>query len=142
MMVKEYLPSRHLVARLDKGLDLVEQITDLASGARIEAATFMVIGALRQAELSYYDQEKKEYHNFGVDGPMELVSCNGNVSIRDSRPFVHAHAVLSDLRGNVVGGHLIKALVFAAELYLIELSGEKLVREFDAETGLYLWRLH
>jgi hypothetical protein len=141
MMVKEYLPSRHLVARLDKGLDLVEQITDLASRKRIELATFTVIGALRQAELSYYDQERKEYHNFGVDGPMELVSCTGNVSIRDSRTFVHAHATLSDFRGHVVGGHLIKAQVFAAELHLIELSGMKLIREFDAETGLYLWRL-
>lgn len=141
MMVKEYLPTRHLVARMDKDLDLVEQITDLASRARIEAAAFTVIGALRQAELSYYDQERREYRNFGVDGPVELVSCTGNISLMDSKPFVHAHAVLSDIAGRVTGGHLIKAQVFAAELYLVELSGEKLIREFDAETGLFLWGL-
>ncbi len=140
-MVREYLPARHIMARLDKGLDLAEQITNLASTAGIETAAFTAIGALSRAELSYYNQEKKEYQNFRVDHPVELVSCLGDISIRDSRPFVHVHASLADSKGNMVGGHLIRGEVFAAELYLIDLSGEKLVREHDPETGLYLWRL-
>ncbi len=140
MMVREYQPARHMMTRLDKGLDLVEQITSLALKEGIETATFTAIGALSRAELSYYDQRKKEYQNFGIDGPVELASCTGNISIRDSRPFVHAHAVLSDPGGHAIGGHLIRGEVFAAELYLVELSGDKLVREHDAETGLYLWR--
>jgi predicted DNA-binding protein with PD1-like motif len=30
--------------------------------------------------------------------------------------------------------------IFAAELHLVELEGESLVREYDETTGRYLWK--
>jgi uncharacterized protein len=61
--------------------------------------------------------------------------------LKAGRPFVHAHAVLSDKNGRTMAGHLIEATVFAAEIHLIELKGMNLERELDEETGLFLWKM-
>jgi len=63
----------------------------------------------------------------------------GNVSLKDGEPFVHAHAVLSDEKGNTRAGHLLEGIVFAAEVHLSQLEGPKLERKYDEVTGLSLW---
>jgi hypothetical protein len=127
------------VARLDHGTDIIGQITDLAVETEIKTGFLSVIGALSRAELGYYDQVSQKYGKIQIDGPVELVSCLGNVSLRDGLPFVHAHAALSDRAGRVCGGHLNSGTVFAAELYMQELLGLNLVRVPDSITGLNLW---
>ncbi len=130
---------RCLIARLDYGADIVGQITDLAKNEKIETGMFSAIGAMMQAEIAYYDQASHEYHRISIDEPIELVSCSGNVSLRDGQPFVHAHAVLADSSGGTKGGHLISGKIFAAELCLQELLGKPLMRKHDSTTDLYLW---
>jgi uncharacterized protein len=127
------------MARLDHGKDIIGQITYLAKENEIKTGFLSVIGALSRAELGYYDQVSQKYGKIQIDGPMELVSCLGNVSLRDGEPFVHAHAVLSDREGKVWGGHLNSGTVFAAELYMQELLGLNLERVPDSITGLNLW---
>ena len=54
--------------------------------------------------------------------------------------MVHAHINLADSEGRTFGGHLAEGTtIFATELYLEELKGEKKIRRFDQETGLTLW---
>jgi predicted DNA-binding protein with PD1-like motif len=71
--------------------------------------------------------------------PQEIATCVGNISMKEGEPFVHAHAVLADRNGNAKGGHLLEGKVFAAEVHLFELVGEKIVRRNDGVTGLSLW---
>jgi len=59
--------------------------------------------------------------------------------LKKGEPFVHAHAVLVDQTGDVKAGHLLEGRVFAAEIHIVELVGEKVVRKNDAATGLSLW---
>ncbi len=139
MLAQELKLGRCLIARLDHGIDIVNQIADSAKKEKIGTGIFSAIGALVQAELAYYDQVSHEYHKISIDKPVELVSCSGNISIRDNQPFAHAHAALSDSEGRVWGGHLIGGKVFAAELCIQELLGEPLIREYDSITGLNLW---
>jgi predicted DNA-binding protein with PD1-like motif len=80
-----------------------------------------------------------EYKAVSIKEPVELVSCTGNVSLRDGRPFLHAHAALAFSDGKVVGGHLNSGLIFAVEALIQELLGEPLARGYDSTTGLYLW---
>jgi len=133
------LLGRCLIARLDHGIDIVSQITDLAKNERIVTGTFSAIGALMQADLAYYDQVSHEYHKITIDNPVELVSCSGNISLRDNQQFVHAHAAMADSEGRVWGGHLVGGKVFAAELCIQELLGKPLMRKYDSITGLNLW---
>ncbi len=139
MFIRDLRPGRCLLARLDHDAEIISQITCLARDEKIETGIFCVIGALKRAELGYYDQESFEYRKILVEGPMELISGQGNISIRDGQPFVHAHAVLADSEGRVWGGHLAKGTIFAAEIYMQELLGQPLEREHDSVTGLYLW---
>ncbi len=127
------------MARLDLGAEIIGQITDLAKSEGIKTGVLSAIGALKQAELAYYDQASQEYRTIAVKRPVELASCSGNVSYKDGQLFVHAHAVLADSEGRAMGGHLLMGEVFAAELRLQELLGQQLVRERDPATGLYLW---
>ncbi|NPV62129.1 MAG: DNA-binding protein [Methanotrichaceae archaeon] len=135
----EFKVGRVLLSRLDHGEEMVAQIVDLAEKNDIRTGVFTIIGALCRAELAFYDQAAHRYQTIKVDRPAEIVSCIGNISMRDERPFVHAHATLSDSLGNVVGGHLSSGTVFAAEIFLQELSGEPLIRRHDPITDLYLW---
>lgn len=139
MLIREFRQGRCLAARLDHGTDIIGQITDLAKEKEIETGFLNVIGALSRAELGYYDQASQKYIKIQIDEPVELVSCSGNVSLRDGQPFVHAHAALSDREGRVWGGHLTSGPVFAAELYMQELLGLHLKRMPDSITGLNLW---
>jgi uncharacterized protein len=139
MLIRNFRQGRIIFARLDHGEDIISQFTNLAEENGIETGSLSAIGALSRAKLAYYDQVTHEYGEVALEEPVELASCFGNISLRDSRPFVHAHAVLSDRTGRTWGGHLTSGTVFAAELYLQELSGLPLKRVPDSITGLNLW---
>lgn len=138
-MTVEFHLNRNLIIRVEYGSDLIRFITKIAEENRIITATFTAVGALKHAKLGFYDQRKHEYYPITIDAPHEIASCIGNISLRDGKSFVHAHAVLSDDAGNVKAGHLLEGVVFAAEVHIHELQGPKLERKHDETTGLYLW---
>jgi hypothetical protein len=118
---------------------MINFVTEFAEKNAIMTATFTAIGALKCAKLGFYDQEKHEYLETLLSAPQEIASCVGNISLKEGKPFVHAHAVLADRKGNTKAGHLLEGKVFAAEVHLTELVGAKIVRKNDAVTGLSLW---
>jgi predicted DNA-binding protein with PD1-like motif len=140
LLVRELQRGRSLLVSLDYGADVVNQISELAGNEGIQTGVFSMIGALTQAEIAFYDQEYHEYNEFLVEENVELVSCTGNISIREGKHFVHAHVVLAGSDGETRGGHLLRGKIFAAELFLVELLGKPMIREHDSSTGLYLWR--
>ncbi len=105
---------------------------------RIVVGAFTAIGALKSVKLGFYNQERHEYQEISLDFPHEIACCIGNISTKNGRPFVHAHAGLADKNRNTKGGHLKEGIVFAAEIHLLELKGAKL-RKHDEATGLSLW---
>ncbi len=129
-----------LSIRMEHGKELMEQLTSFIEREKITSALIFGIGAVKWAELGYYNQRTKEYRNFRIDKNLEVSSLTGNVSLKDDKPFAHVHAVFSDDEGNCYGGHLIQAEVFAFEASLIVLKGPPPVRELDDVTGLYLWK--
>jgi len=137
----EFAASKELILRLKHNMDIVQSIAEFAGSKGVKAGNFTAIGALKSAELGYYDQKNQEYRKIGVDSPYELASCVGNISLKDGEPFVHAHAVLSDEKGNTMAGHLLEGIVFAAEVHLTQLEGPKLERKYDEVTGLWLWNM-
>jgi hypothetical protein len=135
----EYKLGKELIVRVEHDSDLIQSITELAKNKGIKTGTFTAIGALKRAKLAYYDQENHEYREIRIDSPHEIASCVGNISLKDGAPFVHAHAVLADEKGNTRAGHLSEGTVFAAEVHLRQLQGPRLERKYDEVTGLSLW---
>ena len=153
MDYREVEGAREYVARLDHGRDWRAQIEAFADEEDIDAAFFVGLGAVQDAELYFYDQDTQEYYPERFDEPLEVASCTGNVSwldregrspsgsrtqSGDGERFAHTHMVLSREDGSCVAGHLNEATTFAGELYVREFDTE-LVREHDGTTDLDLW---
>ena len=103
-------------------------------------ASFSAIGAVSFATLGTYDQKQQVYATYTVEGPFEIISCIGNVSLKEAKPFIHAHVLLSDEQEKCVGGHLFsETTIFACELHLQEFDGKPMERNYDPVTGLMLW---
>lgn len=129
------------LVRLPKGDDLLEAVTKAFEDLSISSASFTLIGAVTDAVLGYYDFATRSYENRQFKGDFEIVSCMGNVSLRDGKIFVHAHIALAGKDYACVGGHLMAGSeIFAAELMAVPVPGEANVREMDEPTGLALWR--
>lgn len=140
--LREYSAGRRFVFRLPPGSDLLQSIQAFCQERSIAVASFQLIGAVRSARIAFYDQGHKRYGELAIDRAMEIVSCSGNVSLRDGQPFVHAHISLADEEGHSLGGHLLPGtIVFVAEVDVQELRGEPLLRTPDQETGLPLWKI-
>ena len=137
---QELKAGRGFVGRVETGLDLVEEIERFCLEHSVVAAQVTVIGALRRAAFAYYEQDDHRYRELSSDTHHEIVGFTGNVSLRDDRPFLHAHGTFADASGACVGGHLLRGCeVFAAEVVIQELADVALVRVHDEETGLALW---
>jgi predicted DNA-binding protein with PD1-like motif len=129
------------MVRVKHNSNFIQYISKLARKEKIFIATFTAVGALKWAKLGFYSQVKQEYQEIKLDSPFEIACCIGNISLKDGKPFVHAHAVLADKNGNTKAGHLIEGKVFAAEVHLRELKGSELERKYDEVTGLSLWEI-
>ena len=139
MQVKD---GRTFIGRFEFKADLLESITELCKKENIKLGVFSVIGALTSARMGYYNQDEKKYVEcVNLDKKLEITSCIGNISLKDSEVFVHAHITLADHEGKCYGGHLMPgATIFAAEYHIKELTGAKLERKDDPQTGLSLWK--
>lgn len=136
-----FKPGRIFLCRAKHGAELIKEILDFAAEKKIKTAIFTIIGATKDATITYYDQNTHKYHNITYNKHMEIAQGTGNLSFREGETFAHIHIVLSDRTGKTYAGHLIRATVFAAEIHLQEGIGENPVREYDKTTGLYLWEL-
>ena len=131
---------RAFVGRLATGSDLVGEIEAYCAEQGVTAAQVTVIGAVRRARVAYYEQDAHRYAELESATHHEIVGFVGNVSLRDKRPFLHAHATFADASGATMGGHLLPGCeVFASEVMIRELGDVSLVRLHDEETGLALW---
>lgn len=134
---------RVFFARFSEGEDLLQEIALTAKERNITSGFFFLIGTLQKAVLGFY--KEGEYLPIEKSGPLEIVSCMGNISTKnDSEIVVHGHIVVSDSEGTAYGGHLLdKCIVDAtAELVLVEVEGGVLRRELDTQRNLYLWSLN
>ncbi|MEM0951920.1 MAG: PPC domain-containing DNA-binding protein [Cyanobacteria bacterium P01_H01_bin.74] len=145
-MAMAFTPKTVYVGRINKGADIITAIETFCTEKAISAGWVNILGALNRVTLSYYDQQAKKYNHTQYVGGYEIVSCMGNISIKDDKPFAHLHLVLSDSSDQTIGGHLWpdSVSVFAAEFSIFALSPEEstmpgLLRQKDAETGLSLW---
>ena len=137
----EYTVKRTLIGQLERDSDLYNGITRIAQENNIRIGRVAGIGAVQRAKLAYYDQRLLKYEDIELNEPMEIVSLSGNISLKDGKPFVHAHIVLSDEGGKTQGGHLLPGgtPIFACELTIEEYHGPPLERGIDKDTGLTLW---
>jgi hypothetical protein len=137
----EFKGGRRFMGRLPHGQDLIKSIEVFCGETTVSTATFSAIGAVTSVTLGAYDQKQQVYVTYAKEAPLEIVSCTGNISLKDGNPMVHAHILLADMHGKTIGGHLFsETIIYAGEIDLLELVGKPLERAYDTTTGLMLWK--
>ena len=141
LIASEFAQHRIFMGRLPYNEDLIKSIENFCREANIKTGAFSVIGALSSVTTGIYDQKQQVYVTAVKKGEFEILSCTGNISIKDDVPMAHAHIILCGGDGRAFGGHLFsESVIFAGEIVLRELSGETLLRVYDETTGLMLWK--
>jgi uncharacterized protein len=140
-IARQYEGSKVFVGRLQRGADIINSLQQFCSDKAITTAWVQALGAVSKATISYYDQMNHQYFLKEVSGEYEIVSCSGNISLKDEKPFAHLHIVLSDTNYGCLAGHLMPGTVevFACEFSLTAYAGEPFKRFPDKSTGLALW---
>jgi len=134
--------SRIIIGRVLRGESLQVAFRRLVAEHDLRAAWVTAIGAFEQIELTEYNQIERRYEEAHRFERCELLSMQGNLSLRDEEPFWHLHATVS-LRENgrdvTYGGHVSDGIVFALEFRIECFDEIELRRANDDATGLQLW---
>lgn len=111
-----------VLLRFDRGEPFPAALADYCAGAGLESAVVLCgIGMLSGTVIGRYDG--REYTRTVFDDSLEVLSLQGNVSMKQGEPFVHLHVSLADHDFTARGGHLFDARVsMVIELALLELS--------------------
>ncbi len=128
-----------IVARLDKGEDILEQIKIIAQKEAIKLASVQALGAVDDFTVGVFDTKTKEYHANHFEGSYEIVSLTGTINTMHGEFYSHLHMSAGNDQGQVFGGHLNKANISATCEMIITIIEGVVDREFSEEIGLNLF---
>ncbi|MCD4775776.1 MAG: DUF296 domain-containing protein [Candidatus Aegiribacteria sp.] len=119
-----YRNNKRTVIRFDIGEKFPETLADWCEKERVESAAIVAgIGMLENIEIGRYNG--KEYVKQIVLPSSEILSLQGNVSMKEGKPFVHLHVSLAEEDMSVKGGHLFNGTVsMTIELVMLEFDNE------------------
>ena len=134
--------SRTIIGRVFRGESLQAAFRRLVDEHDLRTAWVSAIGAFEWIELTEYNQAVQRYEEAHRFERCELLSMQGNLSLRDGEPFWHLHATVSlreEGRDVTYGGHVGDGVVFALEFRIECFDDLELRRSDDSATGLQLW---
>jgi uncharacterized protein len=140
---RECRDGRRFILRIQPGSRLVEQILSFAAEVKLKHGVLVsAIGSVRNVTFSDIQagaslpitQPRMPVHT--IEGPLDLLGIEGNlVPGPDGSVDPHLHIFGAKSNGDVVGGHLFEAEVFATtEVLLTEYIVEG-VERMRSETG-------
>jgi predicted DNA-binding protein with PD1-like motif len=130
--VKTYLLAFHTGQEVMKGL------LAFAMDRKLVGGHLTGIGAVSNAEIGYFDPDKKRYARTREWANREVLSVIGNLAIYEGAPVYHVHVALGQVDGSSRGGHLF-GMVARPEVELILTTYPKAIRrKSDASQGLPL----
>ncbi|MDY4975875.1 MAG: PPC domain-containing DNA-binding protein [Clostridia bacterium] len=130
----------HYVVRIDRGEEVMEQLTKFCRQENILSAGVYGIGAADRVVIGLYSVANRQYHKTELTGEMEITSLVGNISQKDQKPYLHLHINVCNQEMKILGGHLNECRI-SATCELIVTPGEGGIgRELDSQTGLNLYQ--
>jgi len=142
MKAKKITPKQDYFIRLSRDEEVIATLTKFCAKEKITSGSFRAIGAVKDAKIGFYDLAKKKYGTVEYPHEMEVATMTGNVSLVNGGPFIHVHAILSDMRpgheNETIGGHVFSATVAVTlEVHLESFKGS-IERVLDNDIGLKL----
>ena len=128
-----------VVARLDKGEEIHEQLRLIALKENIRLASVSALGAVDDATLGVFVVSEKQYHADRFTGDMEIVSLTGTVNTMDGEYYAHLHMGVSTVGGRMFGGHLTRAVVSITCEMVIRIIDGAVDRKHHPDPGVNLF---
>ena len=140
-LVHESDGQRTFVVVLETGEETMACLKRFAADERLTAAQITALVAFREAVITYFDWETREYLEIPVDEQVEVASMIGDVAMgEDGGPALHVHLVLGRRDGSALAGHLAEGYVRPTLEVVITESPAHLRKAKDPESGLALIR--
>lgn len=142
---KEVAQGRRFVIRIVPGESLQKRLVDFAHAAGVKHAVLVsAVGSVQDVKYRGIMTGAKlpitqpRVHVHQAQGPFELLSLTGNILPDEAGEIdCHLHIMVAKSSGEVVGGHLYDAQVFATcEVVLSELQVEGLERHLSKTGGI------
>ena len=142
---KEYTQGRRFIIKVLPGESLVECIREFVKTEKVNNAVILsAIGSVKNVRLRDIKSGAKlpitsaRLIPHELEGPLELLALSGNVvpSETDQELDCHLHIMAGKSSGDVVGGHMADAEVFATcEIVLVELIVDGIQRHLSKSGG-------
>jgi hypothetical protein len=141
---KEYTQGRRFILKILPGESLVDCITQLIRKEKITYAVILsAIGSVKNVRLNDIKSGAKlpitsaRLIPHELEGPLELLSLSGNIVPGEAADLdCHLHIMAGKSSGDVVGGHMADAEVFATcEIVLVELIVDGIQRHLSKSGG-------
>ena len=129
-----------IVARIDKGEEVLEKIKEIALKENIKLANINALGATNNFTVGVFKTEEKKYYSNTFEGDFEIVSLTGTINTMNDEFYSHIHMSAGNDKGEVFGGHLNKAIISATCEMIINIIDGKVDREKNEEIGLNLFK--
>ena len=128
------------IVRMDPGEEILDQVKALALQEGIRLASVQALGAVNDFTVGVFKTDEKKYYANSFQGSYEIVSLTGTINTMDGQFYCHLHMSAGDDKGQVVGGHLNRAVVSATcEMVITAIDGS-VDRAFSEEVGLNLFK--
>ena len=129
-----------IVARLDRGEEILTEIEKIEKAENIKLAKVSAIGAVNDFTVGVYDVDKKEYKANSFTGDFELLSLLGNINTMNGEYYCHLHMSAGNEKGEVFGGHLNRAVISVTCEMFIDIIDGTVDRKHDDNIGINLFR--
>ena len=129
-----------IVCRIDKGEEILEKIKEIALKENIKLANITALGATNDFTVGVFKTEEKKYYSNEFRGDFEIVSLTGTINTMNGEFYTHIHMSAGNGKGEVFGGHLNRAIVSATCEMVINIIDGVVVRDFNDEIGLNLFK--
>lgn len=129
-----------IVARIDKGEEILDKIKEIALKEDIKLANINALGATNEFVVGVFKVDEKKYYSNEFKGNYEIVSLTGTINTMDGEFYTHIHMSAGNDKGEVFGGHLNKAIVSATVEMVINIIDGIVDRYHDDEIGLNLFK--
>ena len=121
---------------LAAGSAFADEVLAIARRERLRTAGVEAIGGVDRLVIAYFNRKEKRYEEHSYDEFMEATTIRGNVTLKDGKPFLHAHGSFGRRDMSVIGGHIVSARVSPIMEVIVEPTSNVALRRFDERTGL------
>ena len=142
---RECRTGRRFIIRLEPGAKITEALLAFARAENINFTSLVsAVGSIREVEFTgiqagaHLPITEPRIKTHRLEGPLELMSLEGNIALNaDKELDAQLYIIASKSNGEVVGGHLVDAEVFATcEIVLAEYLVDGVERHHSATGGV------